>query len=138
MIAEPPTDATIVRALTPIRKWTVPIGDCVARPTRDFYTNGRHVILSNASTPHSPNWVALDRYNDPDWADHQYAWSDDFTKLGEEIHASGERLYNRLSPLPASEYGWPPYRPFPMATLVLAAVVGVGIWVAVSYVVFRL
>lgn len=68
----PRTECRRVTALwRPIRKWTVPEGDCIAVPTNDYYLTSP-VWLSNEGTALSPKWVALDRYNDEDWPKHVY------------------------------------------------------------------
>jgi hypothetical protein len=45
-----------------IRIWTIPINDCIAWPTNNFYSK-RYVYLSNEGNWCFPKWVALDRHN---------------------------------------------------------------------------
>lgn len=61
-----PTNAVQQYANPPIRKWTVPAGDCVAAPTADFYRD-EWTWLTNEGNATAPRWVALDRYNGVEW-----------------------------------------------------------------------
>jgi hypothetical protein len=55
----------------PIRKWVVPTDDCIVHPTNQFYRR-RPVRLSNQGTMLFPKWLAVDRFNDPDWHQQQF------------------------------------------------------------------
>ncbi len=50
----------------PVRRWHVPEGNCVAYPSREFYTR-RYLWFTNEGHTAAPRWVPLDRYNDADW-----------------------------------------------------------------------
>lgn len=82
----------------PVRMWTVPKGAYVAWPTPVFY-NHRTVIFSNEGGPLYPRWVALDRYNDVDWADHDFDIKDDgLVLLRDTVIGSAEGFALALEP----------------------------------------
>lgn len=82
----------------PVRMWTVPNDAHVAWPTPVFY-NHRTVIFSNEGNTFYPRWVALDRYNDVDWADHDWEVElDDLAPLMDHIVGSAEGFALALEP----------------------------------------
>jgi len=76
-------------AIRPVRMWTVPVDDCVAFPTRRFYRN-RMVALSNEGSSLYPRWVALDRYNDEHWREHNQFEARDLSPVLGEIRGTKE------------------------------------------------
>ena len=92
-------------AVHPIRMWTVPVDDCVAFPTGLFY-HKRLVAFSNEGNPLFPHWVALDRYNDEDWRDHDQ-------RLQKALRLKGdpaERYDVKYLLVNAADYGVPQVR----------------------------